>query len=376
MRSGRNPNTLIDDFPHRDPMNNELLSTVIAGLSVESWIRLVVVWIAALAALLLLKWLIVGRVSILAKRTKNQIDDMLVAMLDGTRKVFLGLVALLIAVQFVSDEAPALAVIRRVVFLGALVQAGLWVNHLVRFWSEWYVEKQGDHGKTQVTAVNALGLAARILLWSILAVLTLDNFGVDITALVAGLGIGGIAIALAVQNVLQDLLAYVSIVVDKPFSHGDYLVMGEYSGTVEHIGIKSTRLRSISGEQLIFSNNDLLGSRIRNYRRMYERRVSIEIGVTYDTPRAILEQIPQMIQTIVESEEDVRFNRSHMTSFGDSAILFQTIYHMTNPDYTLHMDRRQAINLNIHKVFEDKGIEFAFPTQTIHIESFPSAVPD
>ncbi len=170
--------------------------------------------------------------------------------------------------------------------------------------------------------------------------LALDNLGVDVTALVAGLGVGGIAVALAVQSILGDLFASLSIVLDKPFVIGDFIIVGDLLGTVENVGIKTTRVRSLSGEQLIFSNADLLNSRIRNYGRMYERRVVFTVGVTYDTPRHKLE---------------------------DFSLDFETVYYVQDPAYNLYMDIQQAINLELYQRFADEGIEFAYPTQTLFL---------
>lgn len=233
--------------------------------------------------------------------------------------------------------------------------------------------EDGEADPSRVTAFRAFGLVGRIVLWSILLILTLDNFGVDITALVAGLGIGGIAIALAVQNVLKDILAYVSILVDQPFVIGDFLTVDEMAGTVEHIGIKSTRIRSLSGEQLIFSNEDLLSSRIRNYKRMFGRRVVFGMGVIYGTPVEKLEAIPDMMREAIEAQPDVRFDRAHFKVFDDSALTFEGVNYVLLPDYTEYMNRQQAINLALYRRFTDEGIEFAFPTQTLHVESLPAA---
>jgi small-conductance mechanosensitive channel len=215
--------------------------------------------------------------------------------------------------------------------------------------------------------MNALGFVGRLVLWSIILLLILDNLGVNVTALVAGLGVGGIAVALAVQNILGDLFASLSIALDKPFAVGDFLIIDEHLGSVEHIGLKTTRLRSLSGEQLVFSNTDLLGSRIRNYGRMYERRVMFKIGVTYQTPREKLELIPGIIRQAVEAQQQVRFDRSHFQSYGDFALVFETVYYVLGPDYNLYMDIQQAINLSIHEGFEEHAIEFAYPTQTVHV---------
>jgi len=174
-----------------------------------------------------------------------------------------------------------------------------------------------------------------------------------------------VAVALALQNVLGDVFASLSIVLDKPFVLGDFLIMGEYVGSVENIGLKTTRIRSLSGEQLVFSNNDLLNSRIRNYGRLLERRILFTIGVTYQTPREQVVQIPEMIRKAVEDQERARFDRSHFKSYGDFALIFETVYFVLGPEYNLYMDIQQAINLSIHAQFEEEGIEFAYPTQTL-----------
>jgi small-conductance mechanosensitive channel len=195
--------------------------------------------------------------------------------------------------------------------------------------------------------------------------LALDNLGVDITALVAGLGVGGIAVALAVQNVLGDLFASLSITLDRPFVLGDFIIVGDYLGNVERIGVKSTRLRSLGGEQIIVSNADLLNSRVRNYGRMDERRVLFTLGVTYETPRKKLERIPAMVREIIEHQQHARFDRCHFAKYGDFALGFEAVYYVLSPDYNLYMDIQQAINFAIHAAFEDAQIEFAYPTQKL-----------
>jgi small-conductance mechanosensitive channel len=215
--------------------------------------------------------------------------------------------------------------------------------------------------------MTAVGFVARLVLWSVILLLALDNLGVDVTALVAGLGVGGIAVALAVQNILSDLFASLSIVLDKPFAVGDFLIIDSFLGSVEHVGLKTTRLRSLSGEQLVFSNTDLLGSRIRNYGRMFERRVVFKIGVTYQTPRDKLTKIPGIIREAIEAQDKTRFDRSHFNEYGEFSLNFESVYYVLGPDYNLYMDIQQAINLRIHERFEEEGIEFAYPTQTLFL---------
>jgi small-conductance mechanosensitive channel len=250
--------------------------------------------------------------------------------------------------------------------VAAIVQAGIWISTALTIWLENYRKGEEDGGHRMT--MNALSFLGRIVLWATVLLLILDNLGVDVTALVAGLGIGGVAIALAVQNILGDLFASLSIVLDQPFVLGDFIVIGELAGSVENIGIKTTRVRSISGEQLVFSNADLLGSRIRNFGRMEQRRVVFSIGVTYQTPIDKLERIPALIRSAVEAEEQVRFDRSHFSSYGDFSLNFETVYFVESSDYAKHMDILQAVNLRIYKSFADEGIEFAYPTQTLILE--------
>jgi small-conductance mechanosensitive channel len=232
-----------------------------------------------------------------------------------------------------------------------------------------YREKNLEDDVTAVMSMNILAILARLVVWSLVLLVSLENLGVDVTAMVAGLGIGGVAVALAAQNILGDLFASLSIVIDKPFVLGDFLIVGDQLGSVEQIGMKTTRIRSLSGEQIVFGNSDLLSSRVRNYGRMYERRVPFKIGVVYQTTRDQLEMIPTILKEAVEAqgEERTRFDRSHFQSYGDFALVFETVYYVLSPDYNVYMDCQQDINLRIFQRFEEEGIEFAYPTQTLFL---------
>jgi small-conductance mechanosensitive channel len=174
-----------------------------------------------------------------------------------------------------------------------------------------------------------------------------------------------VAIALAAQSVLGDLFASLSIILDKPFVLGDTITVDDLSGTVEHIGLKTTRVRSSSGEQLVFSNNDLLRSRIHNLKRMRERRVAFTIGVTYETPLAKLTGLSALLRDIVQAQPRVRWERADFKSYGDSALVFEVVYFVLDPDGNLHLDTQHAINFAIFEQFRRHGIEFAHPTHTI-----------
>jgi small-conductance mechanosensitive channel len=254
-------------------------------------------------------------------------------------------------------------------FIGLLIlQSGFWANRGMDFWLRlrFAPTESDDDGARNMTR-SLLSFIGRVVLWSLVALLILDNMGFNVTTLVASLGIGGVAVALAVQNILGDLFASLSIAIDKPFVINDFIIVDDLMGSVEHVGLKTTRIRSLSGEQIIFSNNDLLKSRIRNYKRMQERRVPFTIGVTYDTPLEKLQGIPDLIRQAVEAQGGVRFDRAHFKGFGPSSLDFEAVYHVLDPDYTRYMDAQQGINLQLVRVFTELGIDFAFPTQTLHV---------
>jgi small-conductance mechanosensitive channel len=251
--------------------------------------------------------------------------------------------------------------------IALMLQAAVWGN---RFIKRWFEEKSarplGGDGET-VTALGLISFVSRLVMWVIVVLLVLNHLGVNITALVAGLGIGGVAVALALQNVLGDLLASLAIVLDKPFVVGDAIAVGEVSGQVERVGIKTTRLRSVNGELLVLSNAELLKSRIHNYRQMTERRVQFGLGIACETPQDKLERVPGMLQEIVLAQPGVRFDRAHFKGYGDSALLLEVVYYVLDRDYNVYMDVQQALNLEIGRRFSAEGIAFAYPTRTVYL---------
>jgi small-conductance mechanosensitive channel len=249
------------------------------------------------------------------------------------------------------------------------LQMGLWAMAAVRFGLERRRHRAGGVDPQLAGSFQIINFVAGLLIWAIAFLLALDNLGVAIGPLLAGLGIGGIAVALAVQTVLSDLLASMSIALDKPFAVGDFLIIDTFLGTVEYIGVKSTRLRSLSGEQIVMSNADILKSRVRNYGRMKERRVNFSIGVTYDTSLENLRAIPGVIRELVEAQEGTRFDRCHFLTYGDSSLTFETVYFVLAPDFNSYANRQQAINLELFRRFREMGVSFAFPTRTLHIET-------
>ena len=207
------------------------------------------------------------------------------------------------------------------------------------------------------TAVTLLGFAGKLLLWGFIALMSLQNLGIDVTALIAGLGVGGIAVALATQTLLGDLLGSVVIAIDKPFEVGDLIIVGDLSGSVETIGLKTTRVRSIYGEQIVFSNTDLLGSRIRNYKRMSERRVVFHLDIGSHTPLEKLEKLPSIIQQEVTAHPDLRFERAYFQRFDGAKQVWEVVFYVLSSDIGLHMDRQHQVNLALHKRFLLEGID-------------------
>lgn len=222
-----------------------------------------------------------------------------------------------------------------------------------------------DASMSQLKQAKGILLLVKVMLWVGGVIFLVDNLGYNITTIVAGLGIGGIAIALAAQAVLADLFSYLVIFFDKPFETGDFILLGDKAGVVEHIGVKTTRLKTLGGEQLIVSNTDLTNSRVHNFKRMEKRRVNFSIGVTYETPAEQLRVIPDIIKTIIDSKNGIQFDRAHFAGFGDFSLNFEVVFFMLSADYASFMDTRQDIFLSIVERFESSGIEFAYPTQKI-----------
>jgi len=346
----------------------EFLQTEIASNSLQTWLIAVAI---VLAVMLLTGGVYVAGIKYLtqhAEHNKNTLWALLLAVVRRTRWLFLLIVAIFFASAVVEIPDKTRVTLSAIVIMALLIQAAIWASAGLQVIIEQYRQRQLASDPASVTTLNILNFVSKIVIWSIALLLILDNLGVNITALVAGLGIGGIAVALALQTILGDLFASLSIILDKPFVVGDFLIMGDFLGSVEYIGLKTTRLRSLSGEQLIFSNSDLLSSRIRNYGRMYERRVVFNLGVTYQTPREKLITIPHIVREAVEKLEKTRFDRSHFKEYGNFALAFESVYYVLGPDYNEYMDIQQAINLHIHERFEAEGIDFAYPTQMLYVQ--------
>jgi small-conductance mechanosensitive channel len=348
-------------------MATEFWSSTFLNNELQAWGQAVLIALAVFVGLLLFQRLVLRRLHALTRRTRTGWDDLILEAVSRTRKWIVLLVALYAGSLALTFGESVQAWINAAAAFVFLIQLGIWGNALIEGWLS-QQEAKGEEAGERPATLAALGFLVRLLLYAILVVLALDNVpGVEVTALITGLGIGGVAVALAVQNILGDLFASLSIALDKPFVVGDFVRVGELAGTVETIGLKTTRVRSLHGEELIFSNSDLLSSRIRNFKNLQERRVVFTVGVTGDTEPDTLARIPDMLGEIVTAQEPVRFERAHFSELGDFALVFEVVYYVLAADYNLHMGIRQAINLAIIRRFAEEGIAFAFPTQTIHL---------
>lgn len=345
----------------------QVWEVLVLGNSLLAWAESVALGVGLFLALRLIRGVLSARLGALAQRTSNDWDDLIVLLVRRTGSITLMAVSLWPALALLTVPSAAVETARVITVLVGGWQVARWGNLVITHLVDARVARLKDADPSSATTLNGLTILIRGVLWVVLVLLALDNLGVDISALVAGLGIGGVAIALATQSILGDLFASLSIVLDKPFVVGDFIVVGDMMGTVERVGLKTTRLRSLSGEQLAFSNADLLGSRIRNYKRMAERRVVFAVGVTYQTPAAMLGKIAAMLRSVVTAEEGVRFDRAHLKSFDDSAITFEVVYYVLDPDYNRYMDLQQAINLEIYRRFESASVDFAYPTRTVYL---------
>lgn len=354
---------------------SSLLSQSHFGNTLQAYCASALAFGISFAAFLILRALGVGRLRKLAEQSGVAFTRLL-AEVFGTAGIFeLALVAIFIGTRSLILP-PAFERMLRIVLVVVLSwRAVTMIQGVVSYAIGKTTEKVGLEDVHASSAARNMKFLINGFLWITAGLFVLDNLGVDITAAVAGLGIGGIAVALASQHILGDLFSSFVIYIDKPFKVGDFIVVGDLMGVVENIGVKTTRLRSIGGEMLVFSNSDLTGSRIRNYKHMRERRIAFGFGVEYRTLPARVREIPRIVGDIMSGIDKVRADRVHFKRFGPSSLDFEAVYHVLSSDYALYMDIQQKINLAMMDSFRQKGIGFAFPTQTVYLENVAQAVP-
>jgi len=339
------------------------------GNRVLDYLTFLAIFVVGLVVVQIFKTIILNRLKVWSEKTKTTIDDFVVKIFENNLVplayfgVFYSALGYLTLIPTVRRAVNVLGVVALTVFAIRLI-IELMDYVLLTIW----LGKEEEGKSEKKASLKGILNIAKIIVWGLGIVFLLDNLGFKISAVIAGLGIGGIAVALAAQAVLGDLFSYFAIFFDRPFEVGDFIIVGDYLGAVEHVGIKTTRIRSLSGEQLVFSNTDLTNSRVRNYKRMEKRRVVFKLGVTYQTALVQLKEIPEIITKTIKNVKDTVFDRAHFFSYGDFALIFEVVYYVLGNDYNKYMDIQQEINFKIKEEFEKRGIEFAYPTQTVFIE--------
>lgn len=327
------------------------------------------VFIITYLALTGVKSLLLKKLKKAAGKTPSKLDDTILHGVEEIQWPFYLFLSLYAAVQF--TQAPVF-IGKTILYAFVVVATYYAVNltqNLIDYSKNKVIEKRVAEEKTaDVSLINTLTKFIKTSLWLIAVLLIISNMGYDITALLAGLGIGGIAIALALQNILDDIFSSLSIYFDKPFVVGDFIIIGDDLGVVNKIGIKTTRIQHLQGQELVVSNKELTSTRIHNYGKMEKRRISFNFGVTYETPSEKLDEIPRIVKDVVESVELTTFDRAHFKKFGDYSLNYEVVYYIATSDYNKYMDIQQAINVGIMKRFQKEDIGFAYPTQTIELK--------
>jgi small-conductance mechanosensitive channel len=346
-------------------MDLEILTREFFGNTVAAYLVSAGIVLLGLVAVAIIRIVIGRRARAWASRPDTPVDGTLFAKAQRSSFYLLMLLALALGLRGL-EFTPG---VERIVSMVILILAGLFsvglVTSVIALVMDSHLRRQGR--SMEDFKGRALMPIIKAIVWLVALIFVLDNMGFDVTSLVAGLGVAGLAIGIAAQAVLGDLFSYFAIIFDKPFQLGDFVIVGDYMGTIEHLGIKTTRLRSLSGEQIIVSNSDLTGSRVRNYKRMYERRIAFAFGVTYDTPADTLEAVKKTVHEIIDGAENARFDRAHFKAFGASSLDFEVVFYVLSPEYNVYMDVQEAINLEIVRRLNAMGVEFAFPTRTLYL---------
>ena len=361
---------IITHPPFLDVYINSLKSYSWAGNTVWDYILAVGIFLTTLLVLYFFRTIILVYLHRLSKKTENRLDDMFIDIFQNVGKLAYPAFGLYLGLHFLT-LTNSINKVASFLFVFILAYEALKaLKSIYKFYIETYLDKFENERERQGSrsVMNIIWFVFVVIFWLIVALLIMSNLGINVTSLVASLGIGGIAIALAVQNVLGDLLSSFSIYLDKPFTIGDYIEVGTDKGTVERIGLKTTRLRSLTGEELIISNKELTSARINNYRRMERRRDSFSIGVTYGTTKEQMKKIPKLIQKSIDAVDELDFLRCHFIEFGDFSLNFSVVYYIETPDVDVFVEAKERVLLDIYNKFNKEGIEFAYPTQEIIVK--------
>lgn len=345
---------------------NEVMNREFLGNNLQAWATAIGIFLGIYIVVRIFKYLLIRYLKKLAERTTTQFDDFLIDVIKASvvpMLYFGGAYAATGALQISERAYNVIHTALMVIFTFYVLRI---ITSAIKYTVFSYINRQ-EEADIKKRQVRGILIIVNVIVWALGIVFLLDNMGRDVTAIIAGLGVGGIAIALAAQTILGDLFSYFVIFFDRPFEIGDFIAVDDKSGTVEYIGVKTTRVRTLTGDIMVVSNTNLTNSRVHNFKRLQERRIVFKLGVTYQTPYEQLKAIPGYIKEIVDGTDGVRLDRSHFSGYGDSSLDFETVYYVEAPDYNVFMDKQQEIFLAVFKKFEEEGIVFAYPTQTVFL---------
>lgn len=347
-------------------MLQEILQKTYFNNLVFDYILCLLLFFIGILAIRIFEHAILTRLRRWAEETATKVDDFVIRIIEKKLLPIFYFGVLYLSIQLLTLPPTVVKVINALGLVLLTIFSVRFLLTVVIYALEYFWERKEKEASRKF-AFKMIYTVIRVAFWTIAILVILDNFGVKISTLIAGLGIGGVAIALATQAILKDLFSYFIIFFDRPFEIGDFIIVGDYMGVVDHIGIKTTRLLSLGGEQIVFSNTDLTDSRVRNYKRMAKRRVVFKLGVIYQTTYQQLQEIPHIIENIIKDIDDAIFDRAHFLSYGDFSLDFEIVYYVIGNDYNKYMNIQQEINLKIKEQFDKLKIEFAYPTQTLFL---------
>lgn len=345
---------------------NKFWDNIYFGNDIKTWFIVFGIILIGFTAMRFIKVAFLKKIKKWSKNTRTSLDDFMVTSFEKYVVPFLYCLVIYFGISYLTLPKITEKPIHIIVLLVCAYFILQVINSALQYFIMGFLNKQED-GDTKQKQARGLIIIIKAIVWVMGIVFVLDNLGYNVSTIIAGLGIGGIAIALAAQTILGDLFSYFVILFDCPFEIGDFIIVDDKMGAVEYIGIKTTRLRTLGGEQLVCSNKDLTDSRVHNYKRMEKRRVVFNIGVTYQTSAGKLKSIPAVVKSIISKTTDVLFDRGHFSAFGDSSLNFEFVYYILSSDYVLYMEKQQAINFELFETFEKMHIDFAYPTSTIFL---------
>ncbi|MFH1980079.1 MAG: mechanosensitive ion channel family protein [Patescibacteria group bacterium] len=345
------------------------LAFVVGGNTIREYLIAFAVLVVGMVVLKIFQSVLLDKLKKASEKTKTDLDDVFIKILKDIKPTFYVLFAFYIAIQFLTIPAVFGQVIQGVFLFVIIFQVIRALQTLIDYGADKIIGQTDDEGNTRnKSAIKNISAVLKICLWILAGLIILSNLGFNISSLIAGLGIGGIAVAFALQNVLTDIFSSFSIFLDKPFKEGDFIIVGNDMGVVEKIGIKTTRLKTLQGEELVVSNNELTSARVRNFKKLEKRRVVSVLGICYETDSEKLKAIPSIIKNIINATNLTEFDRCHFKEYGDFSLNFEIVYYVNSADYAQYMDAQQTINFKIKEDFEKRDIEFAYPTQTLYIQ--------